>query len=1259
MFQNNAPAANNSLFGGSTNSLSNFSLGQSQNANPLVASIDQASYNLPSTPGSTLNQSLGPLSSSVRRKSSTTFTSANNTPASVRKSASSLFYAKSSSLKAPSSPRLTMSLARNSPYSINKKEHTLQRAKSLYFGPGGRTDISSIRKEQSFKDLSSIRYGENGVSDYRKLTINRDGKSPELILGKKKEDVVKNNIVNGKSHFLTHSRNNSNHSSIFIPSFSVENSPEKPPKLNDKENHHHHRVHPTPFMNGVKRMPSMNKVYQINKIAQDQGYWISPSLATLYGYTHEQLSTVSNLHIGRKNYGQISYDSPVDLSNISNLSDVLGNIVTFGDSNVCVYPDTTVKPPPGIELNLPATVILENVYPIDRKTKQKIKDPEDSRFIKHAIKLRKVIESRGGTFIAYDIGNGSWTFKVPHFSVWGLTEDDYSDGEEMEDQPMVPPVTVNDKNVYDQSEFNMQSVATFDDNAKLPDDIDQFINFGGSVEGDFQSNLLHGISAFDTRPFEDTFVHKAVPGGWGVDNQTDDTFDDEDRQFMGESPTIHRSQNILSTLDDIEILQEPEERELVVLDSEDYPRPISTNWLEQLKLSSAVDSPLAPKQVAVPSKNKSTHLEMTFTTADLDDTIFGGVKSLSKSSSLQYREAAEKLRLPTLIETGAFARFSPGCGKLVCRASENKSIDSTDSEITTHDVFDSTGGDMQMIDNLLTNTFSEQIKLTAISKRSNGVPLSKPGKEISFQFLSEQYFDTDHVYENKLWQLASILFDCIESLGFDVSSLNKLSGAARDKVIEQFRRKKLCQWLESYVASDVENDLYTVSNNSLESILVHLSGNQIQKACEAAVKGKNLHLATILPLLGSDDADIRRDARQQLENWTVNKAIIDIPIAIRKVYEYLGGNTTVSNGLDLHGDAVPTLYLSENLDWKRSFGLKLWFDTTIGDPIAVAVDKYYKAFQEPSNKVAGPMHGNKFDLIYQLLRLYGSINADLRSVLEPISDSSLDFRIPWHIHNVLVDVSKQFKDSTNNNNSNNIGDKLCINFANQLESVGKWVESIFVLSHIQSDHVAKTTIQHVLQNNIPRINEEDIKKRLVKDFKVDEGLLHEIYALEARYQGNHLEEAYELIQAGLFEEAHKTIIKKVAPRAVIEGKIERLIDLFARFKKPQQTIPDWDNGGQIYYDYAKLNKSVTSIGGISSDRQDLPDLGRLISALGRIKVGKSFDIKVAVSIMSSFVSSIQLKNNVSIMNFNFGYVFKLTRICVFFYRTVLVNKHCR
>ena len=50
--------------------------------------------------------------------------------------------------------------------------------------------------------------------------------------------------------------------------------------------------------------------------------------------------------------------------------------------------------------------------------------------------------------------------------------------------------------------------------------------------------------------------------------------------------------------------------------------------------------------------------------------------------------------------------------------------------------------------------------------------------------------------------------------------------------------------------------------------------------------------------------------------------------------------------------------------------------------------------------------------------------------------------------------------------------------------------------------------------------------------------------------------------------------------------MERLIDLFARFKKPQQTIPDWDNGGQIYYDYAKLNKSVTSIGGISSDRQD-------------------------------------------------------------------------
>lgn len=79
----------------------------------------------------------------------------------------------------------------------------------------------------------------------------------------------------------------------------------------------------------MRHNPAISRVYEINKTAVDAGYWIDPSLESLFSYTFEQLSSVSDLRIGRKDHGYIRYINPVDISSINNLSDILGNIVVL------------------------------------------------------------------------------------------------------------------------------------------------------------------------------------------------------------------------------------------------------------------------------------------------------------------------------------------------------------------------------------------------------------------------------------------------------------------------------------------------------------------------------------------------------------------------------------------------------------------------------------------------------------------------------------------------------------------------------------------------------------------------------------------------------------------------------------------------------------------------------------------------------------------------------------------------------------------
>lgn len=326
----------------------------------------------------------------------------------------------------------------------------------------------------------------------------------------------------------------------------------------------------SPFpIDGVPTSPQFKRVYEINKTALDEGYWIYPPLKELFSYGFDQLANVKDLSIGRKNHGKIQYTVPVDLSEIRNLGEIMGNLVVFDGTTVCVYPDDSKKAPPGTALNMPAVVTLENVF-IKHTVGNKVvtvTDYTNPRAIKQTQQLRKKIEEKGGEFITYDVTHGIIVFKVPHFSTWGFSELDL---------------------VYDEDDADMQL------------DEPEF-QHSESDEMDEDEDLVHKASFFKQYPDEQNLVIA----------EPDTTISDE----IAFTETAR-----------------------------------SENWLEQLEYAGDFTSSFAQLH-----DNDTKEI----TGADLDDTIFGGIDTLTaNSTSVQYSEAAKKLRLVPAFSPHTFAKFT-------------------------------------------------------------------------------------------------------------------------------------------------------------------------------------------------------------------------------------------------------------------------------------------------------------------------------------------------------------------------------------------------------------------------------------------------------------------------------------------------------------------------------------------------------------------------------------------------------------------------
>ncbi|KAL3232781.1 Uncharacterized protein RNJ44_04697 [Nakaseomyces bracarensis] len=165
----------------------------------------------------------------------------------------------------------------------------------------------------------------------------------------------------------------------------------------------------TPNNNGNEKDSSLAK--KLNDISYvDEYYYISPSLETLCTCSPSELSNVRNLTVGHSKYGKVEFLEPVNLTGTP-LGSICGDLVIFEPMSLLLYSNTTDKPAFGDGLNVKARVFCYDCYPLNKSTREPIKDPDHIIMKRHIERLKNTPNTQ---FESFDPHSGTYVFTVDH-----------------------------------------------------------------------------------------------------------------------------------------------------------------------------------------------------------------------------------------------------------------------------------------------------------------------------------------------------------------------------------------------------------------------------------------------------------------------------------------------------------------------------------------------------------------------------------------------------------------------------------------------------------------------------------------------------------------------------------------------------------------------------------------------------------------------------------------------------------------------------
>ncbi|KAG8680496.1 hypothetical protein FRC08_016255 [Ceratobasidium sp. 394] len=218
----------------------------------------------------------------------------------------------------------------------------------------------------------------------------------------------------------------------------------------------------------------------------------------------------------------------------------------------------------------------------------------------------------------------------------------------------------------------------------------------------------------------------------------------------------------------------------------------------------------------------------------------------------------------------------------------------------------------------------------------------------------------------------------------------------------------------------------------------------------------------------------------------------------------------------------------------------------------------------------------------------------LDNVLYPraFGPSPVDYRISWHVYLLLAhvlrkrDVSDRSitvdgEDDEAYATYSHKADSITSNYASQLENLGLWWYSVFVLLHLQESEGRSIAIKSLLTRHVAELDPEkeeflvnqlcvpqewieEAKVRLCYPYLAVLLILFQAILLQYSHQSYQAFECF--IAAGQVKPAYDIAMRDLAPEAAIRNDFGLLTELFT--DKGFDKLDDWTFRGKLYLQYA-------------------------------------------------------------------------------------------
>jgi hypothetical protein len=441
-------------------------------------------------------------------------------------------------------------------------------------------------------------------------------------------------------------------------------------------------------------------------------------------------------------------------------------------------------------------------------------------------------------------------------------------------------------------------------------------------------------------------------------------------------------------------------------------------------------------------------------------------------------------------------------------------------------------------------------------------------KVLADQRLNDKmFFSLKH--SESVWKLVNALWG---ELSPKEAHLNK----------NEVRRRRLSEWLKEQVQYTVKKELEKIDadkeisddKKAIKKIFTMLTGNQIKEASKLANESKNSHLAMIISQSNTNHADLQR----QIQIWRENRSM-KIDEDIFQIYQLLSGDIFIK---DLR-----------NLDWKRRFGLHLWYKIPFSRPLDDAFNsfnehgdikayppyvemKYYTSFSISDTRSidlksilpSDPVDITYYDTNYHLLSIYTKRAISLDCIFPTWTHTTdiLDYHLLWHLYQILsAKLSCQLSRPND----------LHMNYAFELELAGmcKWAvyaamhlgsqRHAQILDNFQNNFLVNSAVRNILFRYIESCNEEDNQFLIIR-LQIPKVWIYAARALKNYYDGDYYHQVLNLIESEQYYEAYNILVHKLIPEAILNGDHSSLSSII-------KTIPNnykvGKKEGRIYLEY--------------------------------------------------------------------------------------------